>query len=44
MFATLETLETSNTDLAALKTEVNRNWIQRQRDGVTSKEERKANT
>ncbi|MCX6823655.1 MAG: hypothetical protein NT085_00815 [candidate division SR1 bacterium] len=44
MFTTLETLETSNTDLATLKADVNKNWITKQRDGVISKEEWKTNT
>ena len=44
MFTTLETLETSNADLAGLKADINKNRIQRQWDGVTDKQEWKTNT
>lgn len=44
MFTTLETLETSNADLAGLKEDISKNRIKRQRDGVTDKQEWKTNT
>ena len=44
MLTTLEALETSNTDLAGLKEDINKNRIQRQWDGVTDTQEWKTNT